>query len=60
MCNEHGLLVSPEQRFQVLRSVSTSTYETTQADLSAMSYGVLPESYDLDAYTEAVNVAQSM
>jgi hypothetical protein len=27
---------------------------------SAMSYGVLPESYDTEAYTEAVNVAQSM
>jgi len=25
-----------------------------------MSYGVLPDTYDADAYAEAVNVAQSM
>jgi hypothetical protein len=58
--DEYGLLVSTEQRVQVLGHVSTSTLDTTQSDLSAMSYGVLPESYDLDAYAEAVNVAQSM
>ena len=60
MCDEYGFLVSPAQGIQILRYVSRSLCGVDLANASAMSYGVLPESYDTEAYTEAVNVAQSM
>jgi hypothetical protein len=60
VCDEHGFLVSSASGIQVLRYVSGLVHTVSLADLSAMSYGVLPESYDTEAYTEAVNVAQSM
>jgi len=60
VCDEYGFLVSPAPGVQVLRYVSRSLCGVDLAYASAMSYGVLPESYDTEAYTEVVNVAQSM